>query len=130
VKSTTCSGLHATPDSFRLNQNPLAAYRLRQAPVLIAVLRYRSRFMVGQVRLEFPRLFTDFRPVCFPLTGVLTVGTGLTTLLSIALRRCRPTASSVWMQPLSLQAGQYSPGPQLELRFLSSAPALAGGPFA
>jgi len=53
VKPTTCSGLHATPDSFRLNQNPLAAYRLRQAPVLIAGLRYRSRFMVGQVRLDF-----------------------------------------------------------------------------
>jgi len=29
-------GLHATPDSFRSNQNPLAAYRLHQAPVSIA----------------------------------------------------------------------------------------------
>jgi hypothetical protein len=72
-------------------------------------------------------IFTDFRVVCFPLAGVLNVNVsrgrpldhplmgrhyfnaGLTTLLSIALRRCRPTASSVWMLPLSLQVGQYSP---------------------
>jgi len=77
--------------------------------------------LVGQVRPSLPRLFTDFRMVCFPLAGVLTVNTGLTTLLSIALRRCRPAASSVWMLPLSLQAGQYSP---VLPGLLSSAPEL------
>jgi len=73
VKSTTCSGLHATPDSFRSSQNPLAAYRLRQAPTFIAVFPLPKPLLVGQVRLDFPRFFTGFRPVCFPLAGVLTV---------------------------------------------------------
>jgi len=61
------------------------------------------------VPAELSSTFADFRPVCYPLAGVLTVFVGLTTLLSIALRRCRPTASSVKMLPLFLRAEQDSP---------------------
>jgi len=97
-------------------------------PTACARLLDSSRYSVAgaasgrfQVRPPFPRLFTGFRVVCFSLTGVLTVNPGLTTLLSITLRRCRPAASSVWMLPLSLQAGQYSP---VLPGLLSSAPEL------
>jgi hypothetical protein len=37
-------GMDATPDSFRPNQSPLAAYRLRQAPLTIATARCRGGF--------------------------------------------------------------------------------------
>jgi len=107
VKSTTCCGLRVTPEPFGSIQNPLGVKL--QAPRVIAVFRYRNRFMVGQVRPNFPLLFTGFRSVCFPLAGVLTVVVGLTTLFSITVRRCRPAASSVWMLPLLLEAEQYSP---------------------
>jgi len=93
VKPTTCwvctlplirSGRIRTP------WPPSACTRL---PFPSRLFRCRSRFVVGQVRRPFRRLFTDFRAVYFPLAGVLSVDTGLTTLLSIALRRCRPATS-------------------------------------
>jgi len=44
VKSTTSSGLDATPVSFRPSQSPLAAVLLRQAPLSIVTARCRGDF--------------------------------------------------------------------------------------
>jgi len=59
---------------------------------------------LGSARLS--AAFAVYRPVAFT-SRFPTVAGGLTTLLSIAQRRCRPTASSVCTLPLSLQAGEY-----------------------
>jgi len=54
VKSTTSSGLDVTPVPFRLNQSPLAAVLLRQAPTSIAFFRYRTMLcgQLGRARLS------------------------------------------------------------------------------
>jgi len=65
--------MHATPESFGPTQSPLAAYRLRQVPTTIAAFRCRNRFVVGQVRLNFPRLSPIPIQSASSLTGVLTV---------------------------------------------------------
>jgi hypothetical protein len=109
VKSTTCSGVHVTPASFRLTQSPLVAYHLRQAPTNHRGASLPRPLYGRPAPAGLSSTFADSHPVCFPLAGVLTVVVGLTTLLSIALRRCRPTASPVRMLPLFLQAEQYSP---------------------
>jgi hypothetical protein len=75
----------------------------------IAVLRCRSRFILGQVWLVFPRLSSIPIQSCFSLAGVLTVAVGVATRFSITECRCRPTASLVCMLPLPLEAGQCSP---------------------
>jgi len=59
---------------------------------------------LGSARLS--TAFAAFRPVAFTLRFP-SVGRGLTTLLSIAQSRCRPTASSVCTLPLSLRVGEY-----------------------
>lgn len=69
VKSTTCSGVHVTPESFGSIQNPLGAYRLPQAPTTIAVLRYRNRFVVGWVRLDFCPTFIELPSRQLPPRG-------------------------------------------------------------
>jgi len=43
----------ATPGSFRLNQNPLGAYHLPQAPTSVALARYRGRFRKLRRRCAF-----------------------------------------------------------------------------
>jgi len=118
--------MHATPDSFRSSQNPLAAYRLHQAPEFIAVLRCRSRFVVGQVRPFFPRLFTDSRMVCFPLAGVLTVHSGLTTLLSLCTGVARPHPRSA-CYPCAVRAGSVPPGRHRLRQVLESIASLPRG---
>jgi len=59
---------------------------------------------------EFSWSFLDFRRFPssrFNLADPSVVDIGLTTLLSIAVSRCRPAASSVCTLPLSLRAGKY-----------------------
>jgi len=78
VKLATCFGLHATPEAFRLLQCPLAAYRLRQAPV-----NHRGGPVTGAAlwSVESGRIFSQLslrpHPVRFPLAGVSSVVTGL-----------------------------------------------------
>jgi hypothetical protein len=55
---------------------------------------------------RFSTAFADFHPVAFT-SRVPTIARGLTTLLSIASSRCRPTASSVCTLPLALRVGKY-----------------------
>jgi hypothetical protein len=101
--------MHATPDSFRFESEPPG--RLPPAPGS-CVHRSASlpKLLCGRSGPAIlASTFIDFRMVCFSLAGVLTVNSGHTTLLSIAVCRCRPAASSVCMLPLSLQVRQYSP---------------------
>ena len=80
------------PDRFRSGQNPLAAYRPRQAPTthrgasLPKPLSGRSG--PAGFSTTFCLVFRPgkaiFHPVCFSLTGVLTVAVSHTTLLSLA----------------------------------------------
>jgi len=46
----------ATPDPFRLDQNPLGANHLPQAPMSVDRLRHRRGLSLAQVRWQFPRL--------------------------------------------------------------------------
>jgi len=105
VKPTTSSGVDATPALFRPTQSPLAAVLLRQAPLSVITARCRGDFrrvgLGGAFRCfrSFPsRRFTSRFP---------TLTEAVTTLLSIAQRRCRPAACSVCTLPLSLRAGEY-----------------------
>jgi len=84
VKSTAFSGMNATPVPFRSGQNPLAAYRLRQAPTSIARLHCWMSFVVERARRNFPQLSLLSAPSLCPLR-VPFVDVGLTTPLSIAL---------------------------------------------
>jgi len=50
------SGLFATPDSFRLNQSPLGAYHLPQAPTTVAHTSSPKGLSIARVGWDFPRL--------------------------------------------------------------------------
>jgi len=120
IRSTPCEvgdilGMDATPVPFRLDQSPLAAVLPRQASPSIALSRYRWSFMVNRARLVFSAIFTLSRPVFLTLRYPSVDG-DLTTLLSIALSRCRPATCSVCTLPLPLRAGKcplaaYQPAP-------------------
>jgi len=56
VAQRRVSGLFATPDPFRLNQSPLGAVHLPQAPTSVGRLRRRRGLSVAQVRWRFRRL--------------------------------------------------------------------------
>jgi len=49
-------GLLATPDSFRLNQNPLGANRLPQVPISVSTIRHRRHLSLAGLWWHFPRL--------------------------------------------------------------------------
>jgi len=49
-------GLLATPDSFRLNQNPLGAIRLPQALTSVGAIRRRRSLSLAGLWWNFPRL--------------------------------------------------------------------------
>jgi len=106
VKSTTSSGMDATPASFGPTQSPLAAVLLRQAPPSVATARYRGDFRPAGLGEAF-RCFHSFPLRRLQPHGSQPVTGAFTTLLSIALRRCRPAAFSVCTLPLSLRAGKY-----------------------
>ena len=78
MKSTTYCGLHVTPESFGSIQNPLDD----QVPSAIAVLRYRSRFVVGEAGLIFRVTF-----ITFP-TSLVKFPRGSPHRCSKALRHC------------------------------------------
>ena len=101
MKSATSSGLDATPALFRPTQRPLAAYRLRQAPTSIGGPPLLGHLCGRPGPAELSSAFADSRPVIFASRHP-SVDIGHTTLLSFALSRCRPTASSVCTLPLAL----------------------------
>jgi len=105
VKSATSSGMDATPALFGPTQRPLAAVLLRQAPPSVVTARCRDDFRRAGSGGAF-RCFRSFPRRRFHLT-VPNPDWGLTTLLSIAQRRCRPAASSVCTLPLSLRVGEH-----------------------
>jgi hypothetical protein len=106
VKSATSSGMDATPASFGPTQRPLAAVLLRQAPPSVVTARCRDDFRSAGLGEAF-RCFHSFPLRRFQPRGSQPLTGAFTTLLSIALRRCRPAASSVCTLPLSLRAGKY-----------------------
>jgi hypothetical protein len=98
--------MDATPASFGPIQSPLAAVLLRQAPPSVVTARYRDDFQLAGLG-EACHCFRSFPLRRFQPHGSQPLTGAFTTLLSIALRRCRPAASSVCTLPLSLRAGEY-----------------------
>jgi hypothetical protein len=65
-------GLLATPDSFRLNQNPLGANRLPQALTSVGTIRHRRAFRwLGEVELS--TAYTASRAISFVLAESLAL---------------------------------------------------------
>jgi hypothetical protein len=121
--------MDGTPDPFRPSQRPLVS-----SPGLWSVVRAKR----GLFLVRAPPAFRDLRrfpPAAF--TSRSLSSTKPATLLSIALRRCRPTACSVCTLPLSrIGPSQsplvFSPGPsRVPCAALSHSahPTLIGGDF-
>jgi len=123
VKSTASCGVDATPALFRPAQSPLVAIRLHQAPLSIGVPPLPEHLYVRPGWAELSSAFADSRSVVFALRRPFA-DRGLTTLLSIALSRCRPTACSVCTLPLALRVGKdplaASPGSHCCTRLLGT----------
>jgi len=114
---------------FRPIQSPLAAYHLRQAPTSIGAAPSLEHLYGRLGWLHFASTFADSRAVVLALRHPL-VDVGHTTLLSFALRRCRPTASSVCTLPLSLWVGKYPLAATILRQAPTVAPAPKNEPFA
>jgi len=92
----SCSGHNSAP------WPPTSSTRL---PHLSSQSLSRPELRVRNGRANFRRLTPiPIRPLS--PRGSVPMMWALTTLLSIALSRCRPTAGSVSLQPLSLRAGK------------------------
>jgi len=63
----------ATPDSFRLNQNPLGASSLPQAPITIAHSPSPERAFDGSGEVALSSTHVDFRAISFVLTESRTL---------------------------------------------------------
>jgi len=103
-RPAACSGLHATPGSFRPSQSPLVSSPGPWSFLQQLTLR-RSRCS------RFSAVSTASHRSLSPC-GSAPVSR-LTTLLSIAVRRCRPTACyGVHATPVSYRAESEPPGHQ------------------
>jgi len=86
------SGLFATPDSFRLNQSPLGAIHLPQAPTTVAHTPSPKVPFDSSGGVVLSSALADSRSIPFALTESQAVYVGLVALLKVA------NAIATWRQ--------------------------------
>jgi len=90
----------ATPDSFRLNQSPLGAYRLPQAPTTVGHAPLPEGLSITRVGWKFPRLSPIPRP-SHSSSRIPGTDVGLVVLLVVANAIATWRQAKVCLRPLS-----------------------------
>jgi len=103
------SGMPATPDSFRLSQNPLGAYHLPQALTFVAPSPLREGSFVSSGGVALSSVLTDSRAIPFFLTASWSCNVSHAALLRVANALATWRQAKVSLRPLLITAKQSLP---------------------